>query len=75
MKPARRRSLTQSSRSGRRRLFVDIPERNLRYSYNYIIFQGKWNVPLPKVRAMGEDEVMKVLATGKRRRMSSNACI
>ena len=30
--------------------------------------QGKWNVPLPKVRAMGEDEVMKVLASGKRKR-------
>eukprot|EP00042_Codosiga_hollandica_P035939 m.270253 g.270253 ORF g.270253 m.270253 type:complete len:261 (+) comp54757_c0_seq2:105-887(+) len=28
---------------------------------------GKWNVPLPKVRAMGEDEVMKMLASGKRR--------
>lgn len=27
---------------------------------------GKWAVPLPKVRAMGEDEVMKVMRTGRR---------
>lgn len=29
--------------------------------------QGKWTVPLPKVKAVGEDEVFKVLRTGKRR--------
>eukprot|EP00055_Hartaetosiga_balthica_P000562 m.136908 g.136908 ORF g.136908 m.136908 type:complete len:261 (+) comp11056_c0_seq1:64-846(+) len=29
---------------------------------------GKWNVPLPKVQAMGEDEVMKIMRTGKRRK-------
>ncbi|XP_065194905.1 ribosome biogenesis protein NSA2 homolog [Sycon ciliatum] len=29
---------------------------------------GKWNVPLPKVRSMGEDEVFKVVRTGKTRR-------
>jgi ribosome biogenesis protein NSA2 len=29
---------------------------------------GKWNVPLPKVRALGEDEVFKVMKTGKRKR-------
>lgn len=29
---------------------------------------GKWTVPLPKVRAVGENEVFKVLKTGKRRR-------
>eukprot|EP00043_Microstomoeca_roanoka_P016825 m.173703 g.173703 ORF g.173703 m.173703 type:complete len:261 (-) comp16533_c12_seq4:366-1148(-) len=29
---------------------------------------GKWTVPLPKVRAMGEDEVMKVVQTGKRKK-------
>lgn len=29
---------------------------------------GKWTVPLPKVRAMGEDEVMKVVRTGKTKR-------
>lgn len=34
----------------------------------YLIFtQGKWTVPLPKVRAVGEDEVFKVLRTGKRK--------
>ena len=32
--------------------------------------QGKWTVPLPKVRAVGEDEVFKVLRTGKRRKKS-----
>ncbi|RKP20414.1 30S ribosomal protein S8e [Rozella allomycis CSF55] len=26
---------------------------------------GKWNVPLPKVKGIGEDEVFKVLKTGK----------
>lgn len=30
-----------------------------------MIFQGKWDVPLPKVRAVGEDEVFKVVKTGK----------
>ena len=29
---------------------------------------GKWDVPLPKVRAVGEAEVMRVLRTGKSRR-------
>ena len=29
--------------------------------------QGKWDVPLPKVRAVGEDEVFKVVKTGKTR--------
>ena len=27
--------------------------------------QGKWNVPLPKVKAVGEDEVFKVIKTGR----------
>ena len=26
---------------------------------------GKWDVPLPKVKAVGEDEVFKVIKTGK----------
>ena len=30
-------------------------------------FKGKWTVPLPKVRTVGEDEVFKVMRTGKRR--------
>ena len=30
--------------------------------------QGKWTVPLPKVKAVGEDEVFKVLRTGKRKK-------
>eukprot|EP00051_Salpingoeca_urceolata_P027367 m.481176 g.481176 ORF g.481176 m.481176 type:complete len:261 (-) comp22073_c0_seq1:75-857(-) len=29
---------------------------------------GKWSVPLPKVRAIGEDEVMKVVTSGKRKK-------
>lgn len=29
--------------------------------------QGKWDVPLPKVRAVGQDEVFKVIKTGKSR--------
>jgi len=29
---------------------------------------GKWDVPLPKVKAVGEDEVFKVIKTGKTRR-------
>lgn len=28
---------------------------------------GKWNVPLPKVKAVAEDEMFKVLKTGKRK--------
>jgi len=40
---------------------------------------GKWDVPLPKVRAVGEDEVFKVIRTGKSRkkawkRMVTKAC-
>jgi len=31
---------------------------------------GKWNVPLPKVRPISEDELFKVLKTGKRQRKS-----
>ena len=29
---------------------------------------GKWNVPLPKVRPISEDEIFKVIRTGKRRK-------
>ena len=40
---------------------------------------GKWEVPLPKVRAQGETEVLKVIQTGKRekkawKRMVTNVC-
>ena len=28
---------------------------------------GKWQVPIPKVKAMTEDEMFKVLRTGKRK--------
>ena len=31
-------------------------------------FQGKWDVPLPKVKAQSEAEVFKVVKTGKTRR-------
>lgn len=31
---------------------------------------GKWDVPLPKVRAVGEDEVFKIVRTGKSKRKS-----
>ena len=29
---------------------------------------GKWSVPIPKVRPVGEDEVFKVMASGKRKK-------
>ena len=31
---------------------------------------GKWTVPLPKVRSIGEEEALKVIRTGKRRKKS-----
>ncbi|KAF0989795.1 hypothetical protein HZS_2565, partial [Henneguya salminicola] len=31
---------------------------------------GKWSVPIPKVRAIGEDEVFKSIQSGKRKRKS-----
>merc|ERR1712003_113668 len=31
---------------------------------------GKWDVPLPKVKAVGEDEVFRVVKTGKRQKKS-----
>ena len=37
----------------------------------FSFFQGKWNVPLPKVKAVGEDEVFKVIKTGKTRSKAS----
>lgn len=33
-----------------------------------VITQGKWEVPLPKVKGMSETEVFKVVKTGKSRR-------
>ena len=36
----------------------------------FLFLQGKWTVPLPKVRAVGEEEVFKVVRTGKSRRES-----
>lgn len=43
------------------------------------LLQGKWEVPLPKVRAQGETEVLKVIKTGKRqkkawKRMVTKVC-
>uniref|UniRef100_A0A2K6JWM7 Ribosome biogenesis protein NSA2 homolog n=1 Tax=Rhinopithecus bieti TaxID=61621 RepID=A0A2K6JWM7_RHIBE len=36
---------------------------------------GKWEVPLPKVHAQGETEVLKVIRTGRRRkRMITKVC-
>lgn len=32
---------------------------------NLFLSQGKWDVPLPKVKAVGEDEVFKVIKTGR----------
>ena len=32
--------------------------------------QGKWDVPLPKVKGMSENEVFKVVKTGKSKRKS-----
>lgn len=31
----------------------------------FFLSQGKWDVPLPKVKAVGEDEVFKVIKTGR----------
>ena len=33
--------------------------------FEYFLSQGKWDVPLPKVKAVGEDEVFKVIKTGR----------
>lgn len=46
---------------------------------NVHILKGKWEVPLPKVRAQGETEVLKVIKTGKRqkkawKRMVTKVC-
>lgn len=30
--------------------------------------QGKWSVPLPKVKALGEDDVMRMVKSGKRQK-------
>ncbi|GKE46657.1 ribosome biogenesis protein NSA2 [Tanacetum coccineum] len=35
---------------------------------------GKWDVPLPKVRPVAEDEMFKVIRTGKRKE-SDNQCL
>jgi ribosome biogenesis protein NSA2 len=32
---------------------------------------GKWDVPLPKVKPISEDEIFKVVKTGKRQSMFS----
>ena len=36
--------------------------------YFFFFPKGKWDVPLPKVKAVGEDEVFKVIRTGKSKR-------
>lgn len=36
--------------------------------FGFFFPQGKWDVPLPKVKAVGEDEVFKVIRTGKSKR-------
>ena len=33
--------------------------------FEFFSSQGKWDVPLPKVKAVGEDEVFKVIKTGR----------
>lgn len=36
-----------------------------------LALQGKWTVPLPKVKAVGENEVFKVIRSGKRKSESA----
>ena len=33
----------------------------------HLFIQGKWDVPIPKVRGVSENEVFKVVKTGKTR--------
>lgn len=54
-------------------------ENNVILNANVYLLQGKWEVPLPKVRAQGETEVLKVIKTGKRqkkawKRMVTKVC-
>lgn len=42
-------------------------------NYNALLMQGKWDVPLPKVKAMSDAEVFKVIRTGKSKSMYSSA--
>ncbi len=37
------------------------------------LFQGKWDVPIPKVKAVSEAEVFRVVQSGKRRSMQLNS--
>ena len=46
------------------------------YMHCSLGFQGKWTVPLPKVKAVGENEVFKVVKTGKtRRKFNCGVCV
>lgn len=58
--------------------FIDALKDFLNTNVWYFL-QGKWEVPLPKVRAQGETEVLKVIKTGKRqkkawKRMVTKVC-
>lgn len=33
----------------------------------FLIYQGKWDVPIPKVKAVSEAEVFRVVQSGKRK--------
>jgi len=35
---------------------------------------GKWDVPLPKVRPMAQDEIFRVIRSGKRKKSSGSEC-
>jgi len=37
------------------------------FRHHCVCLQGKWEVPLPKVKGMSENEVFKVVKTGKTR--------
>lgn len=39
--------------------------RIINYILSFVLLQGKWDVPLPKVKAMSEADVFKVVKSGK----------
>lgn len=39
--------------------------RIINYILTFVLLQGKWDVPLPKVKAMSEADVFKVVKSGK----------
>jgi ribosome biogenesis protein NSA2 len=68
-KQSRAKILSNTIKQKRKEKAVSIPSTGAATEWmkHHRFFQGKWDVPIPKVKAVSEAEVFRVVNSGKRR--------